>query len=199
MWSSQYRWGTYQEEYVWTPIVFTSASYHGCVWSYRINMEAQFIAVCRRSKMMSMGTRRSRSGARLCRRCALPRRGDTPRLRQIVRATTCEKLSDRDFLLARAELEHGEQRPLLEELGLHLPQLNAGLPISQTRNRIARVDRVAFGHGERGNGPFDLRTDLGTVDREDRKLPPRTPARWCRPLPSSGPLRTASTPVPAPH
>jgi hypothetical protein len=54
---------------------------------------AQFIAVCRRSKVVSMGTRRHRRGACLCRRCALPRRGDTPRLRQILRATKSDKLS----------------------------------------------------------------------------------------------------------
>ena len=54
---------------------------------------AQFLAVCRRSKVVALSTRRPRSGARLCRRCALPRRGETPRLRQIVCATKCEKLS----------------------------------------------------------------------------------------------------------
>src|SRR5262245_20767841 len=55
---------------------------------------AQFIAVCRRSKVVSTGTRRHRRGPRLCRRCALPQRGDTPRLRQILRATNGDKLSD---------------------------------------------------------------------------------------------------------
>src|SRR4030095_11867853 len=55
---------------------------------------AQFIAVCRRSKLMSMGLRRHRKGSRLCRRCALPRGRDTPRLRQILHATKCDKLSD---------------------------------------------------------------------------------------------------------
>ena len=55
---------------------------------------AQFIAVCRRSKMGSMGPRRPRRGVRLCRRCALQRRGETPRLRQILRSTKCDKLSD---------------------------------------------------------------------------------------------------------
>jgi hypothetical protein len=44
---------------------------------------AQFIAVCRRSRMVAMGTRRPRRGSRLYRRCALPRRGETPRLRQM--------------------------------------------------------------------------------------------------------------------
>src|SRR6476620_7881465 len=32
--SSASRWGTYQEEYAWTPIVIASAPYHGEVWSY---------------------------------------------------------------------------------------------------------------------------------------------------------------------
>src|SRR6266851_1647521 len=58
------------------------------------NRFAQFIAVCRRSKTMSMGLRRHRKGSRLCRRCALPRRRDTPRLRQILHATKCDTLSD---------------------------------------------------------------------------------------------------------
>ena len=40
-----------------------------------------------------MGTRRPRRGLCLCRRCALPRRGDTPRPRQIWRATKCDTLS----------------------------------------------------------------------------------------------------------
>jgi len=53
------------------------------------NNVAQFIAVCRRSKMMSMGTRRLRRGSRFGRRWALQRRGDTPRLRQILWATKC--------------------------------------------------------------------------------------------------------------
>ena len=44
---------------------------------------AQFLAVCRRSRMVAMGTRRPRRGARLCRRCALPRRRETPRPRQM--------------------------------------------------------------------------------------------------------------------
>ena len=42
---------------------------------------AQFLAVCRRSKMVAMGTRRPRSGLRLCWQCALHRRGNMPRLR----------------------------------------------------------------------------------------------------------------------
>src|SRR5262249_26518133 len=58
-----------------------------------IGRVAQCIAVCRRSKKMSMGLRRHRKGSRLCRRCALPRRRDTPRLRQILHATKCDKLS----------------------------------------------------------------------------------------------------------
>jgi len=41
-----------------------------------------------------MGTRRLWRGARLCRRWALHRRGDTLRLRQILRATKYDKLSD---------------------------------------------------------------------------------------------------------
>ena len=44
---------------------------------------------------MSMGLRRYRKGSRLCRRCALTRRRDTPRLRQILHATKCDKLSVR--------------------------------------------------------------------------------------------------------
>jgi hypothetical protein len=43
--------------------------------------------------MGSMGPRRPRRGVRLCRRCALQRRGETPRLRQILRSTKCDKLS----------------------------------------------------------------------------------------------------------
>src|SRR5215471_14634368 len=54
---------------------------------------AQFIA-CRRLNMVAMGMRRAYRGSRLCRRCILQRRGDTPRLRQILRATKCEQLSD---------------------------------------------------------------------------------------------------------
>ena len=37
----------------------------------RQRLGAQFIAVCRRAKVASMGTRRHRRGSRLCRRCAL--------------------------------------------------------------------------------------------------------------------------------
>src|SRR6266571_8648787 len=44
--------------------------------------------------MVAMRTSRPRRGACLCRRCALPQRGDAPRLRQIVRATKGEKLRD---------------------------------------------------------------------------------------------------------
>jgi hypothetical protein len=44
---------------------------------------AQFLAVGRRAKKMFMGLRRYRKGSRLCRRCALPRRRDTPHLHQI--------------------------------------------------------------------------------------------------------------------
>ena len=39
----------------------------------------------------------------LCRRCALPRRGDTPRLRQILRATKSDKLSDRIYKATQYE------------------------------------------------------------------------------------------------
>ena len=53
---------------------------------------------------MSMSLRRHRKGSRLCRRYALPRRRDTPRLRQILHATNCEKLSD-VFLRLKALLE----------------------------------------------------------------------------------------------
>jgi len=44
--------------------------------------------------MVAMGTRRPRSGLRLCRRWALHRRGNRPRLREIWRATNCDKLSE---------------------------------------------------------------------------------------------------------
>ena len=44
---------------------------------------AQFLAVWRRLQMRSMDTSRPCRGSRLYRRCALPRRGDTRRLRQI--------------------------------------------------------------------------------------------------------------------
>jgi len=53
---------------------------------------AQFRAVCRRSKMVAMGPRRSRGGSRRCRRWALQRRGETPCLRQIWRATKRDKV-----------------------------------------------------------------------------------------------------------
>jgi hypothetical protein len=52
-------------------------------------------AVWRRSKRVSIGTRRHQRRSRLGRRCALHRRGNTPRLRQIICATTCEKLSEK--------------------------------------------------------------------------------------------------------
>ena len=48
------------------------------VWS-----TAQFLAVCRRVRVVVMGLRRPRRGLRLCRRCVLPRRGETLRLRQM--------------------------------------------------------------------------------------------------------------------
>jgi hypothetical protein len=73
----------------------------------RIVLFAQFIAVCRRSKKMSMGLRRHRKGSRLCRRCALPRRRDTPRLRQILHATKCDKLSDPPIPPMRASCSLG--------------------------------------------------------------------------------------------
>jgi len=38
---------------------------------------------------VSMGPRRPRKGSRLCKRWALQQRGDTPRLRQMWRATNC--------------------------------------------------------------------------------------------------------------
>ena len=44
--------------------------------------------------MVAMGTRRPRKGLRLCKRYALQRRGNTPGLRQILRATECDKLSE---------------------------------------------------------------------------------------------------------
>jgi hypothetical protein len=44
--------------------------------------------------MVVMGTRRPQRGLRLCRRCALHRRGNIPRLDQILGATKYDKLSD---------------------------------------------------------------------------------------------------------
>ena len=44
--------------------------------------------------MVAIGTRRPRRGPRLCRRCPLHWRRNIPRLRQILRATNCYKLSD---------------------------------------------------------------------------------------------------------
>jgi hypothetical protein len=41
-----------------------------------------------------MGTRRPRKGSRLCKRYALQRRGDTPGLRQRLRATNCYTLRE---------------------------------------------------------------------------------------------------------
>src|SRR5262250_2953107 len=54
---------------------------------------AQFLAVCRRAQGVALGMRRPRRGARFCRRCALPRWGEMPRLRQILRAIKRDKLS----------------------------------------------------------------------------------------------------------
>ena len=54
---------------------------------------AQFIAVCRRSKMVATSTRRPRRGLRLCRRWALQWREDDQLLGQCLRATKCDKLS----------------------------------------------------------------------------------------------------------
>jgi hypothetical protein len=79
---------------------------------------AQFIAVCRRSKKISMGLRRYQKGSRLCMRCALPRRRDTPRRRQIVHATQCDTLSD------RSASPHREHYPAC------LPVLTSAHPIA---------------------------------------------------------------------
>jgi hypothetical protein len=38
-----------------------------------LNLDAQFLAVCRRSQMRSMGMRKPRKGLRLCKRCGLQR------------------------------------------------------------------------------------------------------------------------------
>src|SRR5205807_7259227 len=59
-----------------------------------VELVAQFIAVCRRSKMMAMSTRRPRRGARLCRRWALKWREGGQLLGQCLRATKCDKLSE---------------------------------------------------------------------------------------------------------
>jgi hypothetical protein len=45
-----------------------------------------------------MSTRRPQRGLRLCRRCALHRRGNIPRLDQILGATKYDKLSDRSYV-----------------------------------------------------------------------------------------------------
>src|SRR5262244_2187828 len=60
---------------------------------------AQFLTVCRRSKMVAMGTRRPRRGSRLCRRWALKWREDGELLGQCLRATKCAKLSDDIYML----------------------------------------------------------------------------------------------------
>jgi predicted MPP superfamily phosphohydrolase len=65
-----------------TPVPTLDTTHHYS-FDYQGYHFAQFIAVCRRSKVVPMGTRKPRRGSRLCRRCALPRRGDTPHLRQI--------------------------------------------------------------------------------------------------------------------
>src|SRR6266568_5642051 len=54
---------------------------------------AQFIAVCRRSKIVAMGTRSARRGSRLYRRWALKWREEGQLLGQYLRATKCDKLS----------------------------------------------------------------------------------------------------------
>src|SRR5438270_13278693 len=59
----------------------------------QIKPDAQFIAVCRRSKMVAMGTRSPRRGSRLCRRWALKWREDGQLLGPCLRATKCDKLS----------------------------------------------------------------------------------------------------------
>src|SRR2546426_12758064 len=59
-----------------------------------VTHNAQFIAVCRRSKFGYTRTSRLRRGSPLCTRLALKRRGDTQRLSQVLRATKCDKLSD---------------------------------------------------------------------------------------------------------
>ena len=68
---------------------------------------AQFLAVCRRSQqVMSMDTRRHCRGLGLSRRCALPRRGDTLRLRQgdvLHRVRHCTTCFDRRVPSRRAQ------------------------------------------------------------------------------------------------
>src|SRR5215470_14582725 len=68
----------------------------------RIRRVAQFIAVCRRVKMVAMGTRRPRRGARLCGRWALKWRDDGELLGQCSRATKCDKLSGACLSIARS-------------------------------------------------------------------------------------------------
>src|SRR5207302_10889523 len=74
------------------------AGYQDFVWgaevSAPVNLHAQFLAVCRRSKMVAMGTRSPRRDSRLCRRWALKWREDGQLLSQCLRATNCDKLSE---------------------------------------------------------------------------------------------------------
>src|SRR5215510_4447265 len=82
----------------------------GCRWHlaseqpllYATPHVAQFLAVCRRSKMVAMGTRRPRRGLRLCRRWVLRWREDGQLLGQCLRATKCDKLSE--------GINHGNRR-----------------------------------------------------------------------------------------
>jgi len=67
--------------------------------------------------MVSMGTRRPRRGSRLCRRWALQRRGDTPRLHQILRATKGDKLSDSDKLSGTIYPQRRDTRPGNRQMG----------------------------------------------------------------------------------
>jgi hypothetical protein len=74
---------------------------HHWLWhavSHGPSRVAQFIAVCRRSKSGSMGTRRHPRGSPLYTRWALEWRGDDPRLSQFLRATNYDKLSGLSLL-----------------------------------------------------------------------------------------------------
>src|SRR5215831_16331947 len=57
---------------------------------------AQFLAFCRRVKLGAMGTRRYPRCSPLDTRWTLKWRGDDQRLSQCLRATKCDKLSERD-------------------------------------------------------------------------------------------------------
>jgi hypothetical protein len=70
-----------RRHHVWP--VYSSPMCRPAPQSSWISRVTQFLAVCRKARMVAMGPRRPRRSSRLCRRCALPRREEQPRLRQI--------------------------------------------------------------------------------------------------------------------